>query len=436
MTRVRSVALVGLVALVLGLATTRSIFFTVFYAVVLVLLLSFFWARTALSRVQLVRQTRMRRAQVGSTIAETFIIRNRSAIPNMWLEMDDESDMPGHHVSHVVSNMPAHTEYSWTVRTICRERGRFRLGPITLTSGDPFGLFRIKYHLPHTSSLVVYPNTVNLRSFPLPIGVLPGGDALRRRTHYITTNAAGVRDYEPGDPFNRIHWKSTARKDRLIVKEFELDPLADVWIMLDLWSGVHYGDRHLPEIDLAEDPEILLRKAGAPIALPPSTEEYAISAAASIAQFFLRRDRTLGLIAAGQRREVLQADRGERQLEKILETLAVLRARGIVPFEEVLYRETQQLPRGTTLVMITPSTDPKWAQVARHLKRSGLHVTTVVLDAKSFGGPPGTDKVIAELAASGIPISIVKNGDSLENALSAPLSGVARAMAGTVKAET
>ena len=178
MTRVRSVVIVGLVALVLGLATTRSIFFTVFYAVTLVLLLSFFWARTALSRVQLVRQTRMRRAQVGSTIGETFIMRNRSAIPNMWLEMDDDSDMPGHHVSHVVSNMPGRTEYSWTVRTICRERGRFRLGPITLTSGDPFGLFRIKYHLPHTSSLVVYPNTVNLRSFPLPIGVLPGGNSL------------------------------------------------------------------------------------------------------------------------------------------------------------------------------------------------------------------------------------------------------------------
>ena len=54
------------------------------------------------------------------------------------------------------------------------ERGRFRLGPITLTSGDPFGLFRIKYHLAHTSNVVVYPNTVALRSFPLPIGMLPG----------------------------------------------------------------------------------------------------------------------------------------------------------------------------------------------------------------------------------------------------------------------
>src|SRR5258707_1286157 len=63
-------------------------------------------------------------------------------------------------------------------------------------------------------------------------GRMPGGDALRRRTHYVTANAAGVRDYGPGGSFNRIHWRSTARRDRLIVKEFELDPLSDIWIFL------------------------------------------------------------------------------------------------------------------------------------------------------------------------------------------------------------
>jgi hypothetical protein len=55
-------------------------------------------------------------------------------------------------------------------------------------------------------------------------GLLSGGEALRRRTHYVTTNASGVRDYAPGDSFSRIHWRSTARRNRLIVKEFELDP--------------------------------------------------------------------------------------------------------------------------------------------------------------------------------------------------------------------
>jgi uncharacterized protein (DUF58 family) len=428
MTRVRTVVIIGLVLLFLGLATSRTEFFTVFYAIVLVLILTYFWARLALSRVQLVRQTRARRAQVGSLLNETFTLRNRGIVRNMWLEVNDESDLPGHHASQIISNLSAKAEYSWKIRTYCLERGRFRLGPITLTSGDPFGLFRIKYHLPHTSSMVVYPKTVTLRSFPLPIGMLPGGDALRRRTHYITTNASGVRDYEPGDPFNRIHWKSTARKDRLIVKEFELDPLADVWILLDLWSGTHYGDRHVPEVEW-DDMEVLIRHTTPHFALPPSSEEYAICAAASIAQFFLRRDRTLGFMAIGQRREVMQADRGERQLEKILETLAVLRAQGNVPFEELLYRETPALPRGSTLILISPSPAPKWAQVARHLKRSGVYVSAVVLDVKSFGGPPGTEDVIAELAASGIPISVVRNGDQLEEALSTSMFGAAQVSA-------
>ena len=85
--------------------------------------------------------------------------------------------------------------------------------------------------------IIVYPPTVPIHRFATPIGTLSGGEAVRRRAHFVTTNAAGVRDYQPGDSFNRIHWRSSARRDRLMVKEFELDPLADVWIFLDLSQG-------------------------------------------------------------------------------------------------------------------------------------------------------------------------------------------------------
>ena len=123
MTRVRTVVFVGLLALFLGLATSRTAFFTVFYAIVLVLVLTYFWARLALSRVQLVRQTRARRAQVGSILNESFIVRNRGAVRNMWLEVNDESDLPGHHASHIISNLSARAEYAWKIRTYCREVG-------------------------------------------------------------------------------------------------------------------------------------------------------------------------------------------------------------------------------------------------------------------------------------------------------------------------
>src|SRR5260370_11248838 len=95
--------------------------------------------------------------------------------------------------------------------------------------------------------------TLELPAFTLPLGPMPGGEALRRGAHYVTANAAGVRDYSPGDSFNRIHWRSTARRDRLIVKEFELDPLSDIWVFLDGDRGVQASEK--PE--RTEEPETL-----------------------------------------------------------------------------------------------------------------------------------------------------------------------------------
>ena len=63
------------------------------------------------------------------------------------------------------------------------------------------------------------------------------------RTPQTTPHATGIRPYAPGDAFNRIHWKSTARNSsELQVKEFDLEQTADVWIFLDLQRPAHTGD--------------------------------------------------------------------------------------------------------------------------------------------------------------------------------------------------
>lgn len=419
MTRLRTVLALGFLCLVGVLVSGREVFYQLTYALVGILLFSLFWAWTGVGWLRFSRQTRVRRAQVGRPLDERLAIRNTGRLPKLWLEVDDRSNLPGHHAGFAISNLAPGSDRGWTVRTTCQERGRFTLGPVALTSGDPFGLFRVSRKIPATSTVVVYPATVDLRMFPLPVGRLPGGDALRRRTHYVTTNAAGVRDYAPGDGFNRIHWPSTAKRDRLIVKEFELDPLADVWIVLDMHRDAHQDAgtfewrRQLQELDRLP-PWVKRPKR---LELPPSTEEYAVTAAASIAQYFLRHDRALGLAAMGQRREVVQADRGERQLNKVLETLAVLHAEGMFPLQEVLMAEGMGLPRGTTLIIVSSSVDTRWATAARHLDRSGLNVVAVLVDPQSFGGLPGMGAVAAQFTVSAIPNYVIRKGDLLEDVL-------------------
>ena len=239
--RRNAIYIIVVISLLAGLITGRSFFFNVAYAFGGLLLFSFVWSWVAVNWLRLNRRTGSRRTQVGRTIKEAFTVVNTAVLPKLWLEIYDSSTLPGHHASHVVSNIGANKRFSWEVQTLCTRRGEYRLGPMRVVSGDPFGLFQSERRLQTTTQLVVYPQTVDLQNFTTPVGVLSGGDALRRRATYVTTNAAGVRDYAPGDSFSRIHWRSTARKGRLIVKEFELDPMSDVWIMLDSERAVHAG---------------------------------------------------------------------------------------------------------------------------------------------------------------------------------------------------
>ena len=176
---------------------------------------------------------------------------------------------------------------------MCLQRGRYRLGPLTLMSSDPLGLFPRERQLSATSIMLVYPATLDLPGFMPPMGMLPGGDAMRRRTHYITTNVSTVRDYVPGDSFNRIHWRSTARTGRMMVKEFELDPTADIWIVLDLDKSAHAESPwSLPEQEVGP---AVLRHSSVGLTLQPSTMEYAATIAASLARHFAWRAVRSGL---------------------------------------------------------------------------------------------------------------------------------------------
>ena len=354
------------------------------------------------------RQTRTLRAQVGDAVEERLAVRNLGNLPKLWLEVRDQSDLPGHHPSKVVVGLGARQERVWVVRTRALQRGRYRLGPLALTSGDPFGLFRVTRRIQSTNQVVVYPATVALPDFPLPVGIAPGGDALRRRTHYITPNAAGVRDYVPGDSYNRIHWRSTARRDRLMVKEFELDPLADVSLFLDGDRAVQAGQATpVVEYDETETPWY---QRPAPVRLPPNTEEYAVSVAASLAQHFLRRDRAVGMVAYGETREVTQPDRGERQLTKLLETLAVFRAAGRIRLRDQLALEADQLPRGATVMLVTASADLSWVGFAAALKRRGVNVVSFLVNAATFGGKQSNAGLTTALWGMGLPAYAIQNG--------------------------
>ena len=417
--------LIGSVAAwIIAFNTGRELAFSIAYLLSGVIVLSYVWAWNSVRGVTARRRTRSRRSQVGQYVEEQFEVTNRTFLPKLWLEIDDLSTLRWHSASRVVSAVRRNGTQRWLVKTLCTQRGRFRLGPVTLRSGDPLGIFRRERPLSGTGFVVVYPPTFELTSFEPSISELSGGEARHRRTYQVTSNVAGVREYVTGDGFNRIHWPTTARSRRLMVKEFELDPTADVWIYLDLCSSAAAELAWTPpppESPIFSSP--LRTRTRGKLDLPPATTEYGVTIAASLARYFILRNRAVGMNSRGRTREFVQSDRGERQLHKFFEALAVVEAAGNLPFANLVATDGIRLHRNDTLLAITPDASPEWATALQMLQRRGVNSIAIIIDATTFGSHRDYSRVQSELMASGIPTYRIRQNDPLDKVLSAAPNG-------------
>jgi uncharacterized protein (DUF58 family) len=393
----RPVGILALLAVtsLVALAGGWALMFYAAWAIAFLLGIAYLLSVIGLRALFFERRTRALRAEVGSYFDERVVVENRSWIPKLWLEIEDGGQHPEHTASFVVSLGP-YGRFVRPVHTLCRQRGVFQLGPIFAQSGDPFGLFRQRRQLDDAHTLVVYPVALPLASFGRVDGELTGGALAGERVPHTTTNVAGVREYRPGDTFNRIHWRSTARQRQLMVKEFELDPFADIWLVLDLDMRMMAGRG------------------------VESVEEYSVTICASLAKYFLDENRAVGFAAQGLH---LSPDRGTRQLLKILEVLAFVRPVSGTPLAELLVAEQRRFSRTDTVVVVTGSREDDWVDIMRSLSLRGVHGQAVVLDASTFGRVPGSLGVLGALTAARVPTYVVKRGESLQRALAAPAFG-------------
>lgn len=381
-----------------ALATGFPLLTRFIYVLAMGIGLTFLWTWLSLRGLHVTVDRRTSRTQVGRRAEETITVRNDSVLGKPFLDVREHTTMRGQHTGAVLSLRPK-SEHTWDLHLECKRRGVFAVGPVLVAAGDPFGLFRLERSMGGIHTLVVYPATVELPYLVLPSADLPGTAAFYRRSLHVTPNAYGVRDYVAGDSYNRIHWPTTARVGQLMVKEFEMEPTSDVWVVVDGQAAAQAGT------------------------WPESTEEYACTAAASVARKYLDSNYTVGLVARGEDAHVLPADRGDPQMTRILEALSIFKASGSTSLAEALAANGQRFGRHTTVVLITPAADHDWLAAVRFLVRRKVKVAAVLLDASTFGARGSVLPVMSALAALGVPACTVKRGESLPAALRLEMTG-------------
>ncbi len=131
-------------------------------------------------------------------------------------------------------------------------RGRYRFGPVRLSTRFPFGLFSRTLIVGRPETLIVLPRLGRLAGGwnARRMEAFAGADRRRNRPG-VEGDFYGVRQWRAGDGKRLIHWRSSARRGALTVRQFERPRSRDVAVVLDLWRPQRPAAEDLETIELA-----------------------------------------------------------------------------------------------------------------------------------------------------------------------------------------
>ncbi|MGD0861623.1 MAG: DUF58 domain-containing protein [Candidatus Limnocylindrales bacterium] len=350
---------VAIVLLIAAFSTGLAFLFFVVYLGLLAVGGSYVLTRFGLADLEAGYRVDHRQGHVGEDLRTTYSISNASRLPKPWLEVYNPTDLPVPLPGRALGLRPW-AQRSWVAIVPLTRRGTYRIDPMVVRTGDPFGFFEAAATVGRPTVMTVFPRVVPLPRWRLPNANLEGSHSAPERTLQTTPLATTVRPYAPGDSFNRIHWRSTAKLGEIQVKEFDLEQTADVWLFADLDAEVQAGEGDI------------------------STVEESLRVTASIAHYAILENRAVGLTTSGHRLVSIPADRGPRQRLKLMQLLAAVEGDGHTPLAEVLLTGLPRLRRGMTAVVVTASRDRQWVRALAGLRARGVAAVVVTLDAPSY----------------------------------------------------
>ena len=369
--------LLGLVMIGIGAAFRQPAMLALGLLLEVIVPVAWAWNRLVLRGLHYERRLGASRVFAGETTSLTLTTTNRKPLPVPWLTISDvfpkNLEIVGRDLTvtdgateRTLTNVMALRWYERVVREYtlsCPHRGFYFLGPATLTAGDLFGLFENRAKVSTPDRLIVYPTVVPLEELGFP-GKEPFGESRSFQPIFEDPlRTVGIRDYHPEDSFRHVHWKASARQQRLQTKVYEPTNTRRLVVLLNIatfaqpWMGID-----------------------------PLAQEHAISVAASIAYHAAQRRYAVGLVANGsvprsdQPLRVMPS-RDPTTLTRILEALAAVTAFATERIEVLLARESPRLPWGATIVVITSVVTPQLLAEMDRLRAATRRLVLVSLDA-------------------------------------------------------
>ncbi|MCM8814303.1 MAG: DUF58 domain-containing protein [Candidatus Omnitrophica bacterium] len=225
---------------------------------------------------------------------------------------------------------------------ICDRRGLYQIGPIQVRVFDPLGIFCVVRPLAVFSRLRICPLIFPVRHFPFVLG--SRAPRFGRKTTRISGDYEefyGIREYRQEDGWRRIHWRSTARRNELMVRHFEQSSQWRALVILDGYARYNIG----------ADKE--------------SVFEYGVKVAASVLNYLSMRNAEIGLAVSSAAPVFFPLAQGYNHFMNLWDQLSTVAADGEMPLHTFLLRHLNILPVFSSLIVISADSEYRLRHVVK-----------------------------------------------------------------------
>lgn len=340
-----------------------------FYMVIVTIGLLYFWTRTVVKRLDFTQRALKEFAYVGDSFEIKTMVYNESFLPVPFVEIKNQmadyisgTAMP----NSVVSLMPFDSKSIFD-RVVCKYRGYYSFGPIDVNISDIFGLFSWNRKVKCEGFVSVFPKVIRLDKFSVKPMQTFGTVTTKQRADEDYSSISDIRKYYPGDSMKRIHWKVSAKKGNLHVKNFEMSGSSEAYIFLNLY---HSSYNEVYRLD---------------------TEEKAVECATAIIYYMLSKNIDTGFYSSGQKL-VYTRGRDLNEFKKFMEELIRVKSCGTIPMEDLLESKARLIPKGSSIVIVTPEVSGRLVEKIVELRETGYDVIIVYIAVEDLN--PEYKKII------------------------------------------
>lgn len=317
------------VSFLFAIFTGGEILYYIFFALSSILLLSILYSIIGRASIKLKVDIKDTEIHVGEKIRYKIKIKNKWFLPLIFIAIDEknESFFP------ITTNLNPFQKKVIKRSIECKRRGIYKIGPVKIKLRDPFGIFEVKKTFNKKHKIIVYPNVYDI-SIELPAIAEIGRAEGKNKQYEDYTNLSNLREYINGDSLKRVHWRISAKLQKLYVKEYEYTASNEVFIIWDLYRQ-HYKEDYNGMID-EKTAECVLSIAkyclanGVPVSLADYESNKLLARCKSIKDFSIFKLLTLKLFPT------YDSD-----------------------FNEKLLNNIRRVSRESTLAIITPYVDEK-----------------------------------------------------------------------------